>query len=150
MLRKSFRYIVVDLGVTITDSTLALFDLTQHILVVTTPEMSAVKSAADAIDILIQLGTPPDRLAVVLNNRSLKPPVTKAAVERSLKRPVDLEVGFDGTRPEQAALEGVILALTNSRSELAKGAEALALLLESKHGRGKEAGPSSVEVAEPV
>src|SRR5438067_2059368 len=86
VLRKTFRYIVVDLGVTITDSTLALFDLTQHILVVTTPEMSAVKSAADAIEILIQLGTPPDRLAVVLNNRSLKPPVTKAAVERSLKR----------------------------------------------------------------
>src|SRR5213080_3325279 len=150
VLRKSFTYIVVDLGVTITDSTLALFDLTQHILVVTTPEMSAVKSAADAIEILIQIGTPPDRLAVVLNNRSLKPPVTKAAVERSLKRPVDLEVGFDGTRPEQAALEGVILALTNPRSELAKGAEALALLLDSKHGRGKEAVPSSVEVAEPV
>jgi len=150
VLRKSFRYIVVDLGVTITDSTLALFDLTQHVLVVTTPEMSAVKSAADAIDILVQLGTPHDRLAVVLNNRSLKPPVTKAAVERSLKRPVDLEVGFDGTRPEQAALEGVILALTNPRSELAKGAEALALLIDSKHGRGGEPWPSSAEVAEPV
>src|SRR5207247_8778160 len=62
VLRKSFPYIVVDLGVTITDSTLALFDLTQHVVVVTAPEMSAVKSAADALDILVQLGTRHDRL----------------------------------------------------------------------------------------
>src|SRR5207244_4852940 len=50
-LRKTFRYIVVDLGVTITDSTLALFDLTQHVVLVAAPELSAVKSAADAVDI---------------------------------------------------------------------------------------------------
>src|SRR5207249_1243170 len=48
VLRKSFRYIIVDLGVTITDATLALFDLTQHVIVVAAPELSAVKSAADA------------------------------------------------------------------------------------------------------
>ena len=143
VLRKSFRYIVVDLGVTITDSTLALFDLTQHVVVVTAPEMSAVKSAADALDILVQLGAPHDRLTVVLNNRSIKPAVTKSAVERSLKRPVDVEVGFDATRPEQAAVEGVILSLTNPKSEVARGAEALASLLDVKHSReGAEAVPA--------
>src|SRR5439155_1159206 len=107
VLRKSFSYIVVDLGVTITDSTLALFDLTQHVVVVTAPELSAVKSAADAIDILVQLGTPHDRLSVVLNNRSFKPAVTKSAVERSLKRDIDVQIQFDGSRPEQAAVDGV-------------------------------------------
>jgi len=135
VLRKSFTYIVVDLGVTITDSTLALFDLTQHVVVVTAPELSAVKSAADAIDILVQLGTPHDRLSVVLNNRSFKPAVTKSAVERTLKREVDIEIAFDGSRPEQAAVDGAILSLTNPRSEMAKGCEAIAALLDSKHGR---------------
>src|SRR5438034_1620311 len=144
VLRKSFRYIVVDLGVTITDSTLALFDLTQHVVVVTAPEMSAVKSAADALDILVQLGAPHDRLTVVLNNRSIKPAVTKSAVERSLKRPVDVEVGFDATRPEQAAVEGVILSLTNPKSEVARGAEALASLLDVKHSREGAAGVPAV------
>src|SRR5437868_13993852 len=135
VLRKSFRYIVVDLGVTITDSTLALFDLTQHVVVVTAPEMSAVKSAADALDILVQLGAPHDRLTVVLNNRSIKPAVTKSAVKRTLKREVDIEIEFDGARPEQAAVDGAILSITNPRSEIAKGCEALAALLDSKHGR---------------
>src|SRR3989441_9864091 len=136
VLRKTFRYIVVDLGITITDSTLALFDLTQHIVVVAAPEMSALKSAADAIDILFQLGTPDDRLALVLNHRPSKPAVSRPAVERKLKRHVDVEVGFDEMRPELAAVDGTILSLTNPRSEVTKGTDSLANLLEAWHGRG--------------
>jgi MinD-like ATPase involved in chromosome partitioning or flagellar assembly len=153
VLRKTFRYIIVDLGVTITDATLALFDLTQHVVLVTAPDMSAVKSASDAIDILKQLGTPDDRLTVVLNNRSLKPAVGKAAVERAIKRKVNLEVAFDGGRAEQAAVDGAILTLTNTRSEVARGAEELAALLESTHRRDRrnpEASSASVGVPEPV
>ena len=151
LLRKTFRYIIVDLGVTITDATLALFDLTQHVVLVTAPELSAVKSASDAIDILLQLGTPDDRLTVVLNNRSLKPAVSKAAVERAIKRKVDLEVAFDGGRTEQAAVDGAILTLTNTRSEVARGAEELAGMLESTHGRGRRIPtPAALDVSEPV
>jgi pilus assembly protein CpaE len=141
-LRKTFRYIVVDLGVTITDSTLALFDLTQHVVLVASPELSAVKSAADAVDILNQLGTPRDRLTVVLNHRSVKPAISKQAVERALKRDVDLEIEFDGTRPEQAAVDGIILSLTNPKSEIARGTEALAALLDGTHAR-RTAGDSA-------
>lgn len=143
VLRKTFRYIVVDLGVTITDSTLALFDLTQQVILVAAPELSAVKSAADAVEILTQLGTPHDRLTVVLNHRSGTSAVSRAAVERMLKREVDVEVAFDGTRPEQAAVDGVILSVTNPKSEISRGTDALAALLESKHG-GDLAGMSSV------
>jgi MinD-like ATPase involved in chromosome partitioning or flagellar assembly len=151
VLRKTFRYIIVDLGVTITDAALALFDLTQHVVLVTVPEMSAVKSASDAIEILTQLGTPDDRLTVVLNNRSLKPAVSKAAVERAIKRKVNLEVAFDSGRAEQAAVDGVILTLTNSRTEVARGAEELAALLESTHGRGhRNTGPLSASVGVPA
>jgi pilus assembly protein CpaE len=150
VLRKTFRYIVVDLGVTITDSTLALFDLTQHVVVVAAPELSAVKSAADAIDILNQLGTPHDRLTVVLNNRSVNPAVTRPAVERMLKRQIDVEVAFDGTRPERAAVDGVILSLVNSKSEMAKGSEELAALLDAKHGRANHKARSLMASAVPV
>ena len=138
-LRKTFRYIVVDLGVTINDSTLTIFDLTQHVVLVAAPELSAVKSAADAVGILLQLGTPDDRLSVVLNHRSIKPAVTRSAVERMLKRRVDIEVLYDYSRPDHAAVNGEILSLTNPRSEIAKGAQALAELLDSQHGRAQPA-----------
>ncbi len=142
LLRKTFRYIVVDLGVTITDSTLALLDLTQHIVLIAAPELSAVKSAADAVQILNKLGTPDDRLTVVLNHRSERPPIDRGAVERALKRRVDVEIEFDGNRPEQAAVDGVILSLANPKSEMARGAETLAALLDGVHSRGPaNAGP---------
>ncbi|TME57340.1 MAG: hypothetical protein E6I58_05980 [Chloroflexi bacterium] len=137
VLRKTFRYVVVDLGIAIDDSTLAVLDLTQHVIVVTAPELSAVKSAADAIDILRKLGTPDDRLTVVLNNRSAKSAVMKAAVERTLKRAVNVEVAFDGSKPDEAALTGTILSLTDTRSEITRGVQALADILEEKHGKGR-------------
>ena len=137
VLRKTFRYVVVDLGIAIDDSTLAVLDLTQHLIVVTAPELSAVKSAADAIDILRKLGTPDDRLTVVLNNRSAKPAVLKTAVERTLRRSVDVEVAFDGSKPDEAALTGTILSLTDPRSEITRGARALAEILDGKHGNGR-------------
>jgi Flp pilus assembly CpaE family ATPase len=141
ILRKTFRYVVVDLGIAIDDSTLAVLDLTQHVVLVAAPELSAVKSAADAIEILQKLGTPDDRLTVVLNHRSPKPAVSKPAVERMLKRKVDVEVSFDGAKPEQAALTGEILSLTDPRSEITRGAQALADILEEKHGTGKQRHP---------
>ena len=150
LLRKTFRYIVVDLGVTITDATLALFDLTQHVVLVAAPELSAVKSAADAVDVLNKLGTPDDRLSVVLNHRSERPPINKDAVERALKRPVDVEIGYDGTRPEQAAVDGVILSLSNPKSEIARGAEALASLLDHKHARRTAPAAAAAAVPAPV
>lgn len=138
VLRKTFRYVVVDLGIAIDDSTLAVLDLTQHVVLVAAPELSAVKSAADAIEILQKLGTPDDRLTIVLNNRSPKPAVSKPAVERMLKRKVDVEVSFDGARPDQAALTGEILSLTDPRSEITRGAQALTDIIENLHGSGKQ------------
>ena len=135
VLRRTFRYIVVDLGVTISDSTLALLDLTQHMVLVVAPELSALKSAADAIDILLQIGTPDDRLSVVLNNRTAKPAVTRDAVLRKLKRAVDVEVAFDGIKPEQAALDGAILSVTDPKSEVTRGSNALAALIDRVHNR---------------
>ena len=135
VLRKTFRYIVVDLGVTISDSTLALLDLTQHMVLVVAPELSALKSAADAIEILLQIGTPDDRLSVVLNNRTAKPAVTRDAVQRKLKRGVDVEVAFDGIKPEQAAVDGAILSVTDPKSEVTRGSNALAALIDRVHNR---------------
>lgn len=149
VLRKTFRYIVVDLGVAITDATLALFDLTQDIVLIAAPDISAVKSASDAMEILRQLGTPEDRITVVLNNRTAKPAVSRPAVERALKRAVDVEVGFDGARPEQAALGGVILSLTDARSEITRATEALAAQLVARHTAPPDVPPDPAPAVSP-
>ena len=61
--------------------------------------------------------------------------MTRPAVERMLKRVVNVEVAFDGTRPEQAAVDGVILSAADARSEMTRGCLRLATLLDATHGR---------------
>ena len=144
VLRKTFRYVVVDLGIAIDDATLAVFDLTQHVVLVAAPELSAVKSAADALEILRKLGTPDDRLTVVLNNRTPKPAVLRPAVERMLKRAVDVEIAFDGPKPDQAALTGTILSMADPRSEISRGAHELAGIITDTHGKSRSPKLNSV------
>jgi Flp pilus assembly CpaE family ATPase len=131
VLRRSFRYVIVDLGVALSESVLAIVDHVQHVVLVVTPELSAVKASADALEILLTLGVPPDEVSVLLNHRSAKPAVLRTSLERMLGRPVDVEMLFDGGRPDEAALHGNILSLTDPRSEVTRGAEALARRLES-------------------
>ena len=74
---------------------------------------------------------PPDQVSVLLNHRSAKPAVLRASLERMLGKQVDVEMLFDGGRPDEAALHGNILSLTDPRSEVTKGVEALSRRLES-------------------
>ena len=148
VLRRSFRYVVVDLGVALSESVLAIVDHVQHLVLVVTPEISAVKASADALEILLTLGVPPEEVSVLLNHRSAKPAVQRASLERMLGRPVDIEMLFDGGRPDEAALHGNLLSLTDPRSEITKGVEALARRLESTQPLAAVAGGSASDQAE--
>jgi Flp pilus assembly CpaE family ATPase len=132
VLRRTFRYIVVDLAPAVSEPVLACLDAAEQVVVVTAPDLSSVKSAGDALQILLELGVPDGRLSVVLNHRSSSAAVERATVERLLHRRVDVEAAFDGARPDIAALKGQILSLTTQRSEIAKAAAALADLLETR------------------
>jgi Flp pilus assembly CpaE family ATPase len=123
-------------------------DHVQHLVLVVTPEISAVKASADALEILLTLGVPPEEVSVLLNHRSAKPAVQRASLERMLGRPVDIEMLFDGGRPDEAALHGNLLSLTDPRSEITKGVEALARRLESTQPLAAVAGGSASDQAE--
>jgi pilus assembly protein CpaE len=133
VLRRSFRFVIVDLGVALSDTVLAVVDQVQHILLLVTPEVSAIKAAADALDILVTLGVSPDRISIVLNHRNTTKAVPRSGIERMLGRAVDVEIPFDAARPDEAAVHGNILSLTDPKSELSKAADILADLLERVH-----------------
>ena len=133
VLRRSFRFVVVDLGVALSDTVLAVVDHVQHVLLLITPEVSAIKAAADALEILITLGVSPERIIIVLNHRNTTRAVPRTGIERMLGRPVDIEIPFDASRPDEAAVHGHILSLTDPKSEISKTSETLADLLEKAH-----------------
>jgi MinD-like ATPase involved in chromosome partitioning or flagellar assembly len=137
-LRRTFRYVVVDLGVAMTDVTLAALDQSQHVLLVVTPEITAVKSAADASAILSLLGILTERVSLVLNHRTAVAALSRNAVERGVGRAVTHEIPFDGARPAKAAIHGSILAVDNPKSELTRAVESIATRIEARHAAESE------------
>jgi len=147
ILRRTFRYVVVDLGVAMTEVVLAVFDEADRILLVVPPELAAVKAAQDSRSIFTKvLGFSPDQIDVILNARSPRTAISKSAVERRMSARVAVEVAYDGSKPEEAALSGQILSLADKASEVSRGAVRIADLLEAAMD-GEPGGPATIRTA---
>jgi pilus assembly protein CpaE len=139
VLRGSFRHIVVDLGIALSELALGVFDVASHTIVIITPELPSLKGGQDTLRIIHDLMRFPDEgVKVVLNQRQAKAVVPRETVDRALGRPPDAVIGYDGDKPERAALQGTILAASDPSSEIAKGTRRIADLIVGPAG-SKEA-----------
>jgi Flp pilus assembly CpaE family ATPase len=128
-LRGAFRHIVVDLGCSLNDITLSVCDLARRVVLVVAPELPSLKGARDVMRLLRDnLHIPDENVTLVLNRRQPDQVVTREAVLRTLGRAPAVEIAYDGSRPERAALTGASL-VNDQRSEITKGARRLAELI---------------------
>jgi pilus assembly protein CpaE len=126
-LRRSFGHLVVDLGASLSEVALSVFDLAERVVVVITPELPSLRGAQDVLRILHDvLHVPDERITLVLNHRQANAVVPREAVERTLGRRPDLEIAHDGNRSERAALDGTVVAVSDPKSEMAKATRTLA------------------------
>jgi CRP-like cAMP-binding protein len=127
ILVNAFRYIVFDLGVAFTDIVISVLDHSQRVLVIVTPELSSLKDVGELLNIFTNvLNIVPGRVILALNNKVPKSVVGKEDVVRTLKQELAVEIDFDGTKPDEAAVKGEILVLTDPKSAIARGVEQLA------------------------
>jgi pilus assembly protein CpaE len=130
VLRTSFRHIVVDLGIALSELALGVFDAASHSIVIVTPELPSLKGAQDALRIIHDLMHFPDEgVKLVLNQRQANAVVPRESVDRALGRSPDVVIGHDGNKPERAALQGDIIAVSDPKSEISKGTRRLAELI---------------------
>jgi pilus assembly protein CpaE len=130
ILVNAFRYIVFDLGVAFTDIVISVLDHSQRVLVLVTPELSSLKDVGELLNIFTNvLNIVPGRVILSLNNKVPKSVVSKEDVVRTLKQELAVEIDFDGTKPDEAAVRGEILVLTDPKSAISRGAEQLAQLI---------------------
>ena len=135
VLANAFRYIVFDLGVALTENTLTILDHAQRVVLLATPELSSLKDISDLLRIFANvLNIVPGRIVIVLNNKSPKPVVGREDIERTLKQAIASEIGFDGSKPDEAGVRGEILILTDPKSTIARGAREIADILIGVRG----------------
>ena len=127
LLSNTFRYILFDLGVQLNENTLTVLEHSQRIILLATPELSTLKDISDLLNIFTTvLQIVPGRVIITMNNKIAKPVVGREDVERTLKQQINVEIGYDGSKADEAAVKGEILVLTDARSSIARGAENLA------------------------
>jgi MinD-like ATPase involved in chromosome partitioning or flagellar assembly len=60
--------------------------------------------------------------------------VSREDVVRTLKQDLSVEIDFDGTKPDEAAVKGEILVLTDPKSAISRGVEQLAQMIAGTTG----------------
>jgi len=124
------RVIVADVGTSLAEASLAVIERAQCLVIVVPPEIAAMTDARRALAVFRDLmGVPDNRIEIVLNQRSPRSPLDKAAIESVLGRQVSVTVGFDGTKPEEATLAGALVMQRDPSSLVARGAADIAKLI---------------------
>jgi Flp pilus assembly CpaE family ATPase len=124
------RMIVVDLGTSLAEAALAVLERAECVVVVIPPEIAAMTDARRSLAVFRDiLNVHDNRIELVLNQRVPRPPLDKAAVESILGRKMSVTVGYDESRPEEAALGGGLVLTRDPNSLVSRGSTELARVI---------------------
>ena len=123
--RSTFEYTIVDASNDYADQTVAVFDLSDEIWLVTGLDVVGMRHLLIALDTLQSLGVPNDRLRVVLNRADSKVGVSLKDVERVLKVQIDSKIPSSELVP-RSLNEGTPIFMSNPESEVSAAIGSLA------------------------
>jgi pilus assembly protein CpaE len=121
-LQRTFSYVIVDLGMAITEVTLGVFERAAVILLVVTPEVPALKDTGELIEVCDSvLRIPPANVSLVLNHPRPRTLVNREHAERVIGRKMLVEIVHDGVRFDRSSVTGAVLVASEPTSPAAKG-----------------------------
>ncbi len=143
-LREGWDYVVVDTAPNFRDATMAALDLSDHILVVTTPDIPSLQNTVKGLNILLnQLEFSRDKIRVVLNQVDEHHGLSTAEVGHALDFPVWFSLPIDRTVVTAANVGQPLLSRRN-RSQVGLQIGRMADALLEKLGAadaGADGGP---------
>jgi pilus assembly protein CpaE len=120
-LRREFAYVVVDTPSTLNDHTLAVFDMSDRIVLLTTPDIPALYNARMAFEILHVLEFPAEKTLFVVNRVDKRGGIRAADIEESLKHTVIAQVPLDERAILLSINQGVPLVMGDRSRPSAQG-----------------------------
>ena len=94
-LREHFHYVVVDTSAVLRDVELTLFDASDRVLLVATPDIPSLANIKKFFDLVEKLEYPSDRVVLILNRVDRRGGITAANVEETLKHTVAGQILLD-------------------------------------------------------
>ncbi|MCL7454460.1 MAG: P-loop NTPase [Anaerolineae bacterium] len=133
-------YLVVDTWSTLDDSTLAILDISQHVIVITTPQVTALRDVHRFMEVLDLLSYELDRTLLVLNHAYHRSEIKLQDMERALGYPIVQTIEY-APGPVTASLNrGVPLVLEYSDTMAAQNIKRLAQMLIERGARAESEG----------
>jgi pilus assembly protein CpaE len=124
------KVVLADLGTSLGEAALVVIERAECLVIVVPPEIAAMTDARRALAIFRDIMNVPDnRIVLVLNQRSPRQPLDRAAVESILGRKMSVVVAFDDTKPEESTLAGGLVLLRDPSSMVSRGATELARVI---------------------
>jgi pilus assembly protein CpaE len=95
MMQLLYDYVVVDMGSSLQDLELTVFDLADRLVLVLVPTLPAIKDARYLFEILEALEYPEEKAVLVLNQADATTGLTASVIERNIRNPVFAEVPLE-------------------------------------------------------
>jgi pilus assembly protein CpaE len=132
-LARIYDYVIIDMGSTLQDMELSIFDLADRVVLVGAPDVPSVKDISLFFDLMEALEYPTDKFLLVLNKaNSAGSGVTAKLMENNLKKSVFAQIPYDGRIVMQSVNQGVpymIFPSMDKRSPLYQQTEAFGGLM---------------------
>ncbi|MFB0533958.1 MAG: response regulator [Anaerolineae bacterium] len=115
-LRKNFDCIVVDTWTSLHDLVLTIMDVSDRIVLITTPDIPSVKNTKLFFEVTEALGYPTDKVFLTVNKVDRRGSIRAESIEAGIKHPVAASVVLDERVATLAANQGApfVLSATNS------------------------------------
>lgn len=128
-LRTMFDIIIVDTGTVLDDVVLNVLDLSDKIIVVTTPEIPSIKDAKLFFEVTEALEYSRSRIMFVLNKADKRINIRAEDIEANIKYPIEGQLPLDERSVTTAVNQGVPYVLGDKNSLLTQATNQLAATL---------------------
>jgi pilus assembly protein CpaE len=143
-MREDFDIVVADMWGWIDDVSLTLFDAASLIILVTTPDIPAVKSARLFLEVADKLDYPREKILLVVNGADRRGSLRAKQIEKAMM-PVTAEIPYDERPALTAANRGVPLIMRDRDRPISKSLLELAETIDNRLSSPQE---SDVEAEE--
>jgi pilus assembly protein CpaE len=130
-LAANYDYIVVDTWPSFADTVLTAMDLADHILLVMTLEMTAIKDVKLYLEVVDKLDYPAEKVKLVLNRSGTASGIKVEAVEETLRHKVMVGLSNDFVAMQTAVNQGVPLVISAREHPFSRDVYRLCRLLTS-------------------
>jgi len=126
ILRREFDHVVVDSGGPFAEPTLEAIDLSDHVLVVGSLNIPAIKNTKLLLKTLESLKVPKDRVLLVVNHHDAHAAYDRSTIEENLRAPVAVELPSEPKLVGASVHRAVPLVVGSPDAEVARRIRALA------------------------